>query len=104
VLLVAVSCRVLALECAPVFAAEVLRRSSCLAGRAAVRASLAVTERNGPCRTLFGRLGFVREADVGELQEWVLHGGTEALPATDGSIYNVSVSASRDDDEAETAA
>ncbi len=90
VLLVAVSCRVLALECAPVFAAEVLRRSACLAGAAPVRASLAVTERNAPCRSLFERLGFAREADDEEgRQQWVLFGGTAALPATDSSIYTV---------------
>jgi HAD superfamily phosphatase (TIGR01681 family) len=101
VLLVAVSCRVLALECAPVFAAEVLRRSGCLAGPEPVRASLAITERNGPCRSLFSRLGFVREGETSagagdaaaeglQQQEWVLQGGTVALPETDASIYCVS--------------
>ena len=91
VVLVAVSCRVLALECAPVFAAEVLRRSPCLAGTAPVHASLAITERNAPCRTLFQRLGFTREAQDDEQggQQWTLHGGTAELPQTDASIYCV---------------
>ena len=92
VLLVAVSCRVLALEPAPVFAAEVLRASPCLRGGGGVRASLAVTERNGPCRTLFARLGFSREADVGDLQEWALS-DLAALPETDATVYTVTQAA-----------
>lgn len=88
--LIAVSCRVLALEVAPVFAAEVLRRSACLAGDSDIAASLALTDRNAPCRTLFARLGFERVADASDKQqEWVLRGGTAGVPQTDAAIYAV---------------
>ena len=68
-----------------------LRRSPCLAGTEPVRASLAITERNAPCHTLFQRLGFTREAQDDEegRQQWTLRGGTAALPRTDTSIYCV---------------
>ena len=57
-----------------------------------VRASLAITERNGPCRSLFARLGFEREQDEEGLQMWALQ-SVDALPTTDGDIYDVQTTA-----------
>jgi len=91
VLLVAVSCRVLATEVAPVFAAECLRASPGLAARPGedVRAGLAITERNAPCRSLWARLGFERDGELeGGEQDWVLRAG-QGLPATDVEVYTV---------------
>ena len=84
--LVAVSCRVLALEVAPVFVSEVLQaaqlrytsmqqqqglsrqdgdsdpgRDSDDGAGVVTRARLAITERNMPCRSLFHDLGFVQD-------------------------------------------
>ena len=95
--LVAVSCRVLALEPSLVFLSEALRVSGV---SAPVLAILVPTERNGPCRSLFRDAGFERAdggADCGadggadgggSVQRWVL-AGIDALPRHDADIYTV---------------
>jgi hypothetical protein len=88
---VVVSCRVLALECAPVFVAEALRASAGAPGP--LRAAVDVTERNAPCRSLFARLGFARQPDADARQEWLL-AEPSALPCTDADVYDVTVETS----------
>lgn len=76
VMLVSISCRILALRPAAVFVSEVLRvskaidlnlRGTTTTAPAAVavaptlaRAHLTLTTRNGPCRSLFSDLGFIQ--------------------------------------------
>ena len=116
VVLVSISCRVLALGPATVFVSEVLRRSNVMelslpgTTSAAVppavlaRAHLALTARNGPCRSLFRDLGFSQVASPSasdnvaraesesvdmDGQDWELHHATR-LPTTDQEVYNIS--------------
>lgn len=108
--MVSVSCRVLALEPAPVFLAEVLRRSG-LAGP--VDARLAITARNMPCRSLFGAAGFrqrpqqaserrvgtdkdgeekeEKEDSGGGGEQWWVLDSLQSLPVPDPKIYTVVV-------------
>jgi predicted enzyme involved in methoxymalonyl-ACP biosynthesis len=115
VALVSISCRVLALGPATVFVSEVLRRSEAvdlsLPGTASTaaaptvlaRAHLALTARNGPCRSLFRDLGFNQVASTsadGNVvrtdsdsvavvgQDWELHHAAR-LPRTDQEVYCV---------------
>jgi hypothetical protein len=76
VLLVSVSCRVLALEPATVFLATALR-ASCGGGgvhggvgaeaRGPIVAGLAATERNTPCQNVFRDAGFTRARTPGDV-------------------------------------
>jgi predicted enzyme involved in methoxymalonyl-ACP biosynthesis len=111
VVLVSISCRVLALGPATVFVSEVLRRSKVVglslpstASTAAAalqtvlaQAHVALTARNGPCRCLFKDLGFIQvssgsvaraknDSVAVEGQDWELRDAAR-LPMTDQEVY-----------------
>eukprot|EP01043_Picozoa_sp_COSAG02_P061853 COSAG02_NODE_8396_length_2586_cov_2.239646_2_plen_140_part_00 len=110
--LVSISCRVLALGPATVFVSEVLRRSKAVdlnlpatASTVALptvlaQAHVALTARNGPCRSLFSDLGFIQVSSASvarskndsavavEGQDWELH-DVARLPVTDQEVYRI---------------